>query len=112
MKRFFITITLFAVSVNVFAANEDIKNVTVTKTIAWGDNLIVHFTPSYTDSQNCSASNGKRIVLRSASDPDFDVMLSSLLAAAVSGKQVDFRVDGCGGFSYDYPMITRISVHY
>jgi hypothetical protein len=33
-------------------------------------------------------------------------------AAAVSGKPAKFRINGCGGGSYDYPLIERIRVFY
>ena len=95
---------------NAYAASETITDRKITKITLYTEastisDVLVHFSPAYTNTQNCG---GEDYIVRIHIDVAvFDAIYSSLLAASVAGKLVSFGINGCSG---DNPLIYRVEI--
>ncbi|XOV80335.1 MAG: hypothetical protein ACFHVJ_05120 [Aestuariibacter sp.] len=104
-----ILLILGMLSCSAFAANETIPKDRIIKEISvYGDLAVISFTPSFDNSQNCSSGSKVSVQLNLNEDPE-GVLYSTILSAAVSGKNIGFGIGGCNG---QYPRVYRVDTKY
>jgi len=82
----------------------------ITELIVYENLVVVKFSPSFENIQNCIHSTKEHFQLNFNSETGENTgLLSTLLAAAAASKQVGFAIGGCAG---QYPSIYRVNVKY
>jgi len=110
--KFVITVCalLNIVSLECFAAAEQIPADKIIKTIHAYDNLVfIEFSPSFATNQGCTATDGSIKVAIDTSNNLGKNLYSAALSAAAAKKNVGFGVSGCHS---DRPKLYRIDVKY
>ncbi|WNO10317.1 hypothetical protein [Teredinibacter sp. KSP-S5-2] len=98
---------LFFFSQVAFSVSQSVpSDRSVSLLVAYGDIVVVQFSPSFENTQNCSSSSQVTAQLDLNEDPH-KALYSTLLMAFASGKKVGFGIEGCSG---QYPKIYRVDV--
>lgn len=103
---FIATILTIATGVSVSAAVQTTKSA-IDATYIWHDWLHVHLTESQTNTENCVSTHYYAI---HKDDDNYASKVSMILAAQMSGKSIQFWVNGCGGQSSEYVRVENIWV--
>ncbi len=103
--------SLIVFSTGAFSATEQIpKDRKIVSIQAYQNSILVHFTPSYTNSQGCTSGSKTTFQLpTSIEDGSGKNSYSLLLTAAAASKKVGFGIEDCAG---QYPKIYRVDVDF
>ena len=106
---FFLLVSAFLQTAVAIAANESIPaNRKVTSLKVYQDDVLVYFTPAFSNSQNCTGASDVTLQLRLSQDLN-KTMFNSIIAAAKTGSPIGFGIGGCNG---GYPHIYRVDTPF
>ena len=109
MIKLIVLLTFISFASCVFAANETVPDAKIKIINTYNDIAVIRFTPSYTDSQDCSYNATDRAVIR-FSDGLGKEMFATALSAAASKATIRLGINGCD--STGMPKIYRVDVVY